>query len=117
MAFSTILRVYTNASIFTVPIHCFDGKLKVSIMPLLISPSSENTFMYTHVSTDYLCQGSLGPWADLHPFYTHLENYTSALSHLIVICFAVHVCKVMNVLFYQQLVTKGNLATIKRFNC
>lgn len=30
MAFSTILRVYTNASIFTVPIHCFDGKLKVS---------------------------------------------------------------------------------------
>lgn len=30
MAFSTILRVYTNASIFTVPIHCYDGKLKVS---------------------------------------------------------------------------------------
>ena len=29
VAFSTILRVYTNASIFTVPIHCYDGKLKV----------------------------------------------------------------------------------------
>ncbi|XP_032238964.2 transmembrane protein 131 isoform X2 [Nematostella vectensis] len=25
---STILRVYTNASIFTIPIHCYDGKIK-----------------------------------------------------------------------------------------
>lgn len=31
IAFSTILRVYTNASIFTVPIHCFDGKLKYAV--------------------------------------------------------------------------------------
>ena len=30
LAFSTILKVYTNASIFTIPIHCYDGKLKVS---------------------------------------------------------------------------------------
>ena len=29
VAFSTILRVYTNASIFTVPIYCYDGKVKV----------------------------------------------------------------------------------------
>ncbi|XP_031551127.1 transmembrane protein 131-like, partial [Actinia tenebrosa] len=30
-AFSTILRVYTNASIFTIPIHCYDGKVKYII--------------------------------------------------------------------------------------
>ena len=32
IAFSTVLRVYTNASIFTVPIHCYNGKLKVSFV-------------------------------------------------------------------------------------
>ncbi|KAK2556050.1 Transmembrane protein 131 [Acropora cervicornis] len=30
-AFSTVLRVYTNASIFTVPIHCYNGKLKYAV--------------------------------------------------------------------------------------
>ena len=53
IAFSTILRVYTNASIFTVPIHCFDGKLKVTNHFILrISGmffSSENLITYMYV--------------------------------------------------------------------
>lgn len=43
MAFSTILRVYTNASIFTLPIHCYDGKLKVSRV-FVVSFLQINTF-------------------------------------------------------------------------
>ena len=38
VAFSTILRVYTNASIFTVPIHCFNGKLQVGLVSLFNRP-------------------------------------------------------------------------------
>ena len=46
LAFSTILRVYTNASIFTVPIHCFDGKLKVSFVSLLFSSDQHQISPY-----------------------------------------------------------------------
>ncbi|XP_057312609.1 transmembrane protein 131-like isoform X2 [Hydractinia symbiolongicarpus] len=28
LSFSTVLRLYTNASIFTIPVHCYNGKLK-----------------------------------------------------------------------------------------
>jgi len=29
LSLSTVLRLYTNASIFTIPVHCYNGKLKV----------------------------------------------------------------------------------------
>ena len=29
LSLSTVLRLYTNASIFTIPVHCYNGKLQV----------------------------------------------------------------------------------------
>lgn len=31
LSISTVLRLYTNASIFTIPVHCYNGKLKYEV--------------------------------------------------------------------------------------
>ena len=56
--FLSSVRVYTNASIFTIPVHCYDGKLQVGqaiiIYIYTIHIISINMFKKIKVTCDIL---------------------------------------------------------------
>ena len=83
--FSTALRLHTNSSFFTIPLHCYDGKLKYEVQDIDKDSLEYGLMRYTDTISKRFLVININPVKVIN-VYVHARVYVC------VVCVCVCVC-------------------------